>query len=139
MAMNLEIIFLTRGGGGGKSLHSLRGGLANVYKYLQWRRSALNSTGAFPKNFGEFSHIQIYTIKFRGGDQKVGVHVHLLHLLVRRLWLFSIGNVLQSTYYLVIQTNTNVLWKSTYMWIVNHIHKILQFSLKSCNKKSDLV
>ena len=39
MAMNLEIIFLTRRRGGlAKVYIVLRGGLANVYKYLQGGR-----------------------------------------------------------------------------------------------------
>ena len=43
MAMNLEIIFLTRGGGGAKVYIVLRGGLANVYKYLQGGRGGSKS------------------------------------------------------------------------------------------------
>ena len=56
--------------------------------YVHWRRSALNSAGAFPENFGEFAPIHILYYKISGRDQKVGVHVHLLHPLVRRLCTF---------------------------------------------------
>ena len=48
MTMNLEIIFLTRGGGLAKVCIVLRGGLANVYKYLQggggFKKSKILST-----------------------------------------------------------------------------------------------
>ena len=44
MTMNLEIIFLTRGGGMlAKVYIVLRGGLANVYKYLQGGRGGSKS------------------------------------------------------------------------------------------------
>ena len=32
------------------------------FTYMHWRRSALNSAGAFPENFGEFSPIQHFII-----------------------------------------------------------------------------
>ena len=43
-----------------------------------WRRSALNSAGAFPVNFGEFSPIQILYFKIpRGGQKSRGAHAPL--------------------------------------------------------------
>ena len=33
-----------------------------IHTYLHWRRSALNSAGAFPENFGEFSPIQHFIL-----------------------------------------------------------------------------
>ena len=58
----------------------------------------LNQNFCSPKNIrmflrtvrepSEFGRALFYTIEFRGWDQKVGVHVHLLHLLVRRLCIY---------------------------------------------------
>ena len=42
---------------------------------FHWRRSALNSAGAFPENFGEFSPIHILYYKIPGEGRKAGVHV----------------------------------------------------------------
>ena len=40
--------------------------------YYHWRRSALNSAGAFPENFGEFSPIHILYYKISGRGSKSG-------------------------------------------------------------------
>ena len=39
---------------------------------MHWRRSALNSAGAFPENFGEFSPIHILYYKISGQGSKSG-------------------------------------------------------------------
>ena len=55
--------------------------------HWHWRQSALNSAGALQGRSGEFRGIStpFYTIKPIGEGIKVGVHMHLLHPLVRRL------------------------------------------------------
>ena len=42
------------------------------YNNIHWRRSAVNSAGAFPENFGEFSPIHILYYKISGRGSKSG-------------------------------------------------------------------